>query len=82
MSELKQDSSVLVVGVTDHADGMAYATEKHEVSLPDAFTACLELLERCDHACIISEDDYFSLKDHNYADLAPYSINISKGIYA
>lgn len=82
MSELKQDSLVLVVGLTDHADGMAYATEKHTVSLPDAFTTCLELLTRCDHTCIISLEDYSKLKDHSYADLAPHSINISKGIYA
>ncbi len=82
MSELKQDSLVLVVGLTDHADGMAYATEKHLVSLPDAFTTCLELLTRCDHTCIISASDYHKLQEHNYVDLAPYSINISKGIYA
>lgn len=82
MSELKQDSLVIVAGLTDHADGMAYEIEKHTASLPDAFTTALEILTRCDHACIISLEDYAKLKEHSYGNFAPYSINISKGIHA
>lgn len=80
--ETKTDT-ILVIGLTDHADGMAYENEKHLVPLRDAFTTALTLLTRNDHVCMIDDYDYISkCKDHDYASLAPFSINISLGTFA
>ena len=75
-------NTVYVVGLTDHADGNAYVAELSECSTKDAFDIAVRMLTKSDHVCIIDLADYDKLAEHTYFTLAPYSINISKGIYA
>ena len=73
---------VHVCGLADHEDGNAYEIACHFVPYTDAFITALQLLtDNCDQVCIIDDDNYMKLH-HTYFDLAPYSINISKGIHA
>ena len=41
----------------------------------------VQVVALADHVCIISTEDY-TTHEHTYFGLAPYSINISKGIFA
>lgn len=76
------EERVHVCGLVDHEDGNAYEVACHFVPYTDAFITALQLLnDRCDQVCIIDDDNYMKIP-HTYIDLAPYSINISKGIHA
>lgn len=76
------EERVHVCGLVDHEDGNAYEVACHFVPLADAFTTALHLLhDSSDQVCIIDDDNYINIP-HTYIDLAPYSINISKGIHA
>lgn len=76
------EERVHVCGLVDHEDGNAYEVACHFVPLADAFTTALQLLgDSSDQVCIIDDDNYINIP-HTYIDLAPYSINISKGIHA
>ena len=79
--DIRQEDFVYILGLNDHPDGNAYQNEKKFVDLPYAFTTALDMLTRCDHVCITDSDSYDS-QSHDYQSIAPYSINISKGIYA
>ena len=75
------DDRVHVCGLVDHEDGNAYEVACHFVPCRDAFPVALQLLKECDQVCIV-DDDHYNTIPHTYFDLAPYSINISKGIHA
>ena len=76
------EEHVHVCGLVDHADGDDYEVACHFVPLADAFVTALQLLhESSDHVCIIDDENYLKL-EHTFIHLAPYSINISKGIHA
>lgn len=76
------EERVHVCGLADHDDGNAYEVACHFVPLADAFTTALQLLhDSSDQVCIIDDEKYITIP-HTYIDLAPYSINISKGIHA
>lgn len=76
------EERVHVCGLADYEDGNAYEVACHLVPLTDAFTTALQLLhDSSDQVCIIDDDNY-KVIPHTYIDLAPYSINISKGIHA
>ncbi len=79
--DIRNEEFVYVLGLNCHEDGNAYQDEKHYVELPYAFTVALDVLTRCDHVCITDYETY-DAQAHDYLSLAPYSINISKGINA
>lgn len=79
-----------IIGLNDNTDGNAYLAEHHELIMPKPFTTenlgcffeqALKMLNTCDHVCIV-DDETYSLHDHDLISIAPYAINISKGIYA
>lgn len=73
---------VYIYGYNDSADGCAYFAETACTDLPNAFTAALAILTRCDHACIIDRDTVAALNNRDFYTVAPHAINISLGIYA
>ena len=77
-----KEQTVQVVALADHEDGNAYELVSIPTTTGQAFYTALNMLnDNADHVCILSTDDY-SFYDHTYFALAPYSINISKGIFA
>lgn len=57
MIDIRHCDFVYVAGYNDNAMGEAVRSEKHFVELPYAFTTALNILDRCDHAVIISDDN-------------------------
>ena len=81
-AKILKENYVHVVGLADHEDCNAYEIAAHFVELPYAFTTALRLLsESADHVCIV-DDEAYTAHHHDFLSLAPYSINISKGVHA
>ena len=77
-----KEQTVQVVALADHEDGNAYELVSIPTTTGQAFYTALNMLnDNADHVCIISTEDY-TTHEHTYFGLAPYSINISKGIFA
>lgn len=75
-------TTVQVVALADHADGNAYELASVPTATGQAFITALQMLnDNADHVCILSITDY-NTHEHTHFGLAPYSINISKGIFA
>ena len=78
----KIEDKVHVIGLADHEDGDAYEIAAHYVPLTDAFVTAIRLLsESADHVLIVDDATYMK-HPHTHLNLAPYSIHITKGIYA
>jgi len=76
------DPTVQVVALADHEDGNAYELVSIPTTTGQAFYTALNMLnDNADHVCILSTEDY-TAHEHTHFGLAPYSINISKGIFA
>ena len=77
-----KEQTVQVVALADHEDGNAYELVSIPTPTGQAFYTALNMLnDKADHVCILSTEDYTE-HPHTYFGLAPYSINISKGIFA
>lgn len=77
-----KEQTVQVVALADHEDGNAYELVSIPTTTGQAFYTALNMLnDNADHVCILSTEDY-TAHEHTHFALAPYSINISKGIFA
>jgi hypothetical protein len=77
-----KEQTVQVVALADHEDENAYELVSVPTTTGQAFYTALNMLnDNADHVCILSTEDY-TAHEHTHFGLAPYSINISKGIFA
>lgn len=81
MDKMKLDSMMHVLAYDDHADGNTYLAHETLVELPYVFTTALALLAQHDNVCITDPASYDE-HTHDFYTIAPYSINMSLGLYA